>query len=133
MTALVDSSVWIEFLRGTASSATSYVREHVGVSILTTEPIMLELLAGARQGAASTGIERLLDSQAWLRVEPGLDYRGAVDVFHATRAIGHPPRSLQDCLIAAIALRAAVLVVHRDGDFEHIASATGLVTLDLRE
>ncbi|MGL5808321.1 MAG: hypothetical protein ACRCYQ_00055, partial [Nocardioides sp.] len=61
---------------------------------------MMELLAGARPGPPAARIERLLLSQTWQRVEAGLDYRGAVDVFHATRATGHQPRSLQDCLIA---------------------------------
>lgn len=132
MSALVDTSVWIEYLRGTASAATAYVRDQVGDSLLTSEPVLMELLAGARPGKQTTEIERLLLSQSWVRVEPELDYRGAVDVFHAARATGHPPRSLQDCLIAAVALRANVTLAHRDADFERISAATGLLTIDLR-
>lgn len=45
---------------------------------------------------------------------------------------GHPIRSLNDCLIAAIALRTGTAVAHRDADFEYIAAATGLGVVDLR-
>lgn len=41
------------------------------------------------------------------------------------------PRSVNDCLIAAIALRGDATLAHRDRDFEDIP-ATGLLTLDLR-
>lgn len=130
---LVDTSVWIEFLRGTDSSATRFVRGEVGHGLATTEPVLMELLAGARHGAATVRLERLLMSQTWTRVEPGLDYRGAADVYQACRAIGHPVRSLNDCLIAAIALRTDSTVAHRDADFAHIAAATGLTVVDLRD
>lgn len=130
---LLDTSVWVEFVRGTASPATQHVRAHVGSDSTTTcEPVLMELLAGARAGAQTLRLERLLLAQPWLRVESVVDYRVAVDVFHAARGIGHPIRSLQDCLIAAIALRHGATVAHRDGDYEHIAAATGLSTKDLR-
>lgn len=129
---LADTSVWVEFLRGTDTAATAFVRERLGAALATSEPIMMELLAGARPGAHTARLERLLLSQTWHRVESGLDYRGAVDVFHATRATGHQPRSLQDCLIAAVALRVGVPVAHRDADYAHLAAATGLQVVDLR-
>ncbi len=129
---LVDTSAWIEFLRGVDGPAAGFVREHVGRDLLTTEPVLMELLAGAASGAPTHRLERLLLSQDWLRVEPGLDYRGAVEVYHACRDGGHPIRALNDCLVAAIALRAGVTVAHRDRDFEHIAATTGLTVVDLR-
>ncbi|GAB3299052.1 PIN domain-containing protein [Epidermidibacterium keratini] len=133
MSALVDTSVWVEFLRGTQSAAADYVRHEVGRNLATCEPVMMELLAGLSAGDRTARVERMLLSQTWLRIDPHLDYRGAVDVFHATRATGHAPRGLADCLIAAIALRAGVEVAHRDTDYEYIAAATGLATIDLRE
>lgn len=129
---LVDTSVWIEFLRGTESPATDFVRDGLGGDLRTTEPVLMELLAGSRRGTATLRLERLLLSQTWVRVEPGLDYRGAVDVFHECRRQGHPIRALNDCLIAAVALRAGIAVAHRDADFEHISAATGLQVIDLR-
>lgn len=128
---LVDTSVWVEFLRATGSPGHLYVLEHLG-SLATTEPVLLELLAGAASGAQTTRVERLLLGQHWMSLHPGLDYRAAVDIFQATRANGHQPRSLQDCLIAAVALRHRATLAHRDGDYEHIAAVTGLSVIDLR-
>lgn len=131
---LVDTSAWIEFLRGTETSSTKFVRREIGRGgLYTTEPVLMELLAGARAGGATQRLERLLLSQRWLRVEPGLDYRGAVDIFHACRGRGHPIRSLNDCLIAAVALRSGVGIAHRDADFVYIAEATGVPAKDLRD
>lgn len=129
---LLDTSVWIEYLRGTATLATAFVDDHIGVDVATTEPVLMELLAGSRPGSHTTQIERLLLSQHWCTVDPALDYHGAAIIFQATRATGHPPRSLQDCLLAAVALRHDVPVAHRDKDFVRIAEATGLAVIDLR-
>ena len=129
---LVDTSVWIEYLRGTGSRAHHFVREEVGVTLATTEPILMELLAGAASGPQTAAAERLMLGQHWLQVEPALDYRAAADIFQAARATGHQPRSLQDCLIAAIALRVQTPVAHRDADYAHIAAVTGLDVVDLR-
>lgn len=129
---LVDTSVWIEYLRGTGSRAHLFVREQVGTGLATTEPILMELLAGAASGAQTAAAERLMLGQHWLQVEPALDYRAAADIFQAARASGHQPRSLQDCLIAAIAVRTQTPVAHRDADYARIAAVTGLEVLDLR-
>jgi predicted nucleic acid-binding protein len=40
-------------------------------------------------------------------------------------------RKLQDCLIAAVAIRTAAELLHRDGDFETLARHTPLVTVAL--
>jgi hypothetical protein len=129
---LVDTSVWIEFLRGTGSPAHLFVREQVGVGLATTEPILMELLAGAASGQQTEAAEKLMLGQHWVQVQPALDYRAAADIFQAARASGHPPRSLQDCLIAAIALRTRTTVAHRDADYTYIAAVTGLAVVDLR-
>lgn len=129
---LADTSVWIEFLRGTDTPATEFVRSHLGNDLATTEPVLMELLAGTRPGSQTDQVERLLLSQHWCRIEAAIDYRGAVDVFHAARAAGTQPRALQDCLIAAIALRHGVQLAHRDSDYQQLAAVTDLSVIDLR-
>ncbi|MGO0575999.1 type II toxin-antitoxin system VapC family toxin [Ornithinimicrobium panacihumi] len=130
---LVDTSVWVEFLRGTGSRADRAIEAQLGSGELaTTEPVLMELLAGARAGQQADNAERLLLGQRWLHVDPVLDYHAAASVYRLTRSTGHQPRSLQDCLIAAVALRHEVAVAHRDADYEHIAAATGLRVVDLR-
>lgn len=128
---LVDTSVWVEYLRDGDAGAADWVEQNLG-SVSVTEPVEMELLAGSRPGAQAARIERLLSSQRRVPLDPAPDHRGAVDVYWAARATGHQPRSLIDCLVAAIALRVGEPVAHRDVDFERIAAATGLRTIDLR-
>lgn len=60
---LVDTSVWVEFLRGTGSPAHHFVREQVGVTLATSEPILMELLAGAAHGPQTAAAEMLMLGQ----------------------------------------------------------------------
>ncbi|PFG21199.1 type II toxin-antitoxin system VapC family toxin [Serinibacter salmoneus] len=129
---LADTSLWIEFLRGTDSRACTFVREHVGLDLAATEPVLMELLAGSRPGAQADRVDQLLRAQSWCHIDPVLDFRGAADVFHAARSAGRQPRALTDCLIAAIALRLGITLAHRDTDYAAIAATTGLRTIDLR-
>lgn len=129
---LVDTSVWVDYLRGAPTHARTFVRERLGSDLATSEPILMEVLVGARREHEVAQLERLLHSQQWVGVEPTLDFRGAADVYRATRATGHQPRSLLGCLVAAVALRRGIAVAHRDRDFERIAAATGLDVVDLR-
>ena len=128
---LVDTSVWVDYLRDAPTPAAGFVADRIGAELATSEPILMEVLAGAPPVHLAR-IERLLQSQHWCQVEADLDFRGAADVYHATRASGHQPRSLVDCLVAAVALRRRVAVAHRDRDFERISAATGLEVVDLR-
>ena len=133
MTELVDTSVWVEFLRGTESRATSYLEERLGrrrSSLAVTEPVLMEVLAGAAADLVER-VEHLLHSQTLLAIDPGLDYHAAADLHRRVRRIGRTVRSLNDCLIAAVALRHDAVVVHRDADFSAIAEVTTLRHLAL--
>lgn len=128
MTELVDTSVWVEFLRGSASRATSYLEERLGREeprLAVTEPVLMEVLAGAGPGSVDR-LEHLLHSQELLTVDAALDYHLAADLYRRVRATGRTVRSLNDCLIAAVALRHDATVAHRDADFVVIAQVTAL-------
>ena len=57
---------------------------------------------------------------------PRVDVEDAASIYRACRRIGHTVRSTNDCLIAAIAIRNDVPVLHRDRDYDVIAQITGL-------
>ena len=129
MTALVDTSVWVDYLRGRGSVATRRLRTRLALpspEIVTTEPIAMELLAGPTAPAVVEQITRLVDGLPTVAVQPVLDYRSAAAIFRATRLHGRQVRNLSDCLIAAIAIRSDTLLIHRDADFEAIAAVTPL-------
>jgi predicted nucleic acid-binding protein len=123
---LVDSSAWVEYLRGTGSLPhRALVAAVVDGTAATADPIVLEVLAGT--AASNVGrVSQLLANRHYLAQEPHLDVRAAAGIYHACRRGGDTPRSTIDCLIAAIAIRHDVAVLHRDRDFDMIAGHTSL-------
>lgn len=128
---LVDTSVWIDRLRGTRGRAFAAVEELTDGNAATTEPIVMELLCGAGPIELAR-VKVLLDSLTVLSVQPSTDYTDAAAIFRATRANGRQARKVNDCLIAAVALRHGAEFWHKDADFEAIAVVTQLKTVDLR-
>jgi len=125
---LVDSSVWIEYLRQTGSPANVQLRELLRERsrLAITEPIVLEVLMGAQSEAHSERLRRLLVSLD-LRPLDGLgDAERAAQIYRDCRRSGRTVRSSVDCLIAAVALREDLPVLSADRDFEAIAEETGL-------
>ena len=129
VTALVDTSVWIDYLRAAETAARVNLRGRLAgesPDVLMTEPISMELLAGPNSERGAAGIVRLVDGLPAVAVAPALDYRAAAAIYRATRRSGRGVRNLSDCLIAAIAIRAGVTLIHKDADFESIADVTPL-------
>jgi predicted nucleic acid-binding protein len=123
---LIDSSAWIEFFRRTGSPANVAVREMMHErpgDVAITEPVMLELLAGAPGGHAFTQIEKLTGALRLLPVNAAVDYRDAAIAYRAVRRSGNTVRKTMDCLIAAVAARTGATLVHRDRDFDLLAAA----------
>ncbi len=117
---LIDTSAWIEFLRDTDSPACLRVDELLGAEIATADPIRMEVLAGARDERHLEALRGLLARASVVAIEPG-DYETAAALFRACRRAGDTVRALVDCLIAAVAIRAGVPVLHADGDFAVLA------------
>lgn len=134
---LVDTSVWVEFLRRTGTAADLALDErqrHAPETIAMTPPIAMELLLGPTDEFAVRRIERLVESVPSLDVVPELDFAAAAALFRAVRRGGKTPRSTVDCLIAAVAIRHDAVLLHRDPDFEAIAEVSdGLRHHSLRE
>jgi predicted nucleic acid-binding protein len=123
---LIDSSAWIEFLRDTGSMVCLRVDELLGSDIALCEPVWMEILAGARDDRHLGDLRRLLARAALLTTE-SIDFEQAAALYRACRRQGETPRKMIDCLIAAIAIRADVPVLHADEDFEVLARHTALV------
>ena len=123
---LIDSSAWIEFLRATGSRANLAVRQLVQErphELAVTEPVVMELLAGAADERAFAQIEKLTSGLPLLSVDVVVDYRDAALAYRAVRARGATVRKLLDCLIAVVAIRTGAVLVHRDRDFDVLATA----------
>lgn len=120
---LVDSSAWIEFLRATGSPVHLRLRSALEdeAELASTDVIVMEILAGARDDADRDRLRRLLYGQRFLAVEGPGDYESAADLYRLCRRAGETPRKLSDCLIAAVALRHDAELLGEDADFNVIA------------
>ena len=122
---LIDTSAWVEFLRDTESSVCNRVEAVLERDIATCDPIRMEVLAGARDEWHLAGLRRLLARATVLPTAP-VDYEEAAALYRLCRRRGETVRSLTDCLIAAVAIRADVTVLHHDRDFTVLARHTVL-------
>lgn len=120
---LVDSSAWVELFRATGSAIHRQLKSIIddGAAIATTDTILMEVLAGARDDADRDWLRRLLYSQHFLATDGPADYESAAELYRFCRAGGETPRRLTDCLIAAVAIRNDAELLCRDADFDIIA------------
>jgi len=122
---LIDTSAWIEFLRGTGSPACERVDELLGSRIATCDVVRMEVLAGARDQEHLQQLRSLL-ARATMLPTQSIDYDTAAALYRGCRSQAKTVRKLIDCLIAAVAIRAKVPVLHADTDFTAIAAVTEL-------
>jgi predicted nucleic acid-binding protein len=126
---LVDTSAWIEYDRGTESDTHLTLRALIAAGdpdLAVTEPVLMEVLAGASDEERRTDLQRLLDSFGWIRFDPAADFTGAAKLYRACRASGVTPRSLIDCMIANIALRTGSELLAADRDFHEMTKVVPL-------
>jgi predicted nucleic acid-binding protein len=122
---LADTSAWIEFLRATGSEANLRLRALIEGDQLamtaTTDVVLMEVLAGARDDGHRDRLRALLARCQFVPIAGPRDYEDAADIYRACRQAGHTVRALTDCLIASVAMRAGLSVLHADRDFDAIA------------
>jgi predicted nucleic acid-binding protein len=122
---LIDTSAWVEFLRDTRSPVCERVDKLLDSRIATCDVVRMEVLAGARDQEHLVQLRRLL-ARATLLPTESIDYDTAAAVYRSCRSQGKTIRKLIDCLIAAVAMRANVTLLHLDQDFTAIAAVMDL-------
>jgi len=129
---LVDTSAWIELLRATGSPAdrrlTSALEAEEPLAI--TGVVLLEVLAGARDERHARKLRRLLDRCQFLPLDEPSDHEAAAALYRLCRRQGATIRRLPDCLIAAVAVRVGLSLLHQDADFDAIARHGALSIAD---
>jgi len=123
---IADTSAWVDFLRGTGSPEAVRLRQAISErEVVMIDPILLEVMAGARRDMV-VRTQRLLESQQIESTYPRLDWLDAAAIYRDLRWRGVTVRSQVDALIAAVAIRLDLPVLHRDRDFTQIAQHTPL-------
>jgi predicted nucleic acid-binding protein len=124
---IADTSAWIEWLRLTGSPTNVAFREAFSSDLVVLpEPVKAELLIGARDRVEVGTLRRLLETADFALVYPRDDFESATELFHAARRRGVTVRGTMDCLIAAMALRLGLPVLHHDRDFARLAPVIDL-------
>ncbi|MHB1606668.1 MAG: type II toxin-antitoxin system VapC family toxin [Leptospirales bacterium] len=118
---LVDSTVWIDYLRGQVREKTERLRSLLEEGdVACTWVIVQEIL----QGAANPKKLEILRSHftSLPQLAPSLEtHVNASTLYASCRWRGFTIRSPHDCLIAQIAIEHEVPLLQDDADFERIA------------
>jgi predicted nucleic acid-binding protein len=125
---LADTSAWVEYDRATGSPAHARLKELIesGGPLATCEPVVMELLAGARDDRREADLRRLLLRFQLLSFDAVTDFDGAVTIYRRCRATGVTPRGMLDCMIAAVAWRAGATLLSHDADMDRVAHVIGI-------
>jgi predicted nucleic acid-binding protein len=127
---LVDTSAWVEWDRATGSDAHLRVRDLIATTddVAVTEPVVMEITAGAKDEARERELRRFLARFVLLPFDPGQHFSSATRIYRECRRRGVTPRGLIDCMIAAVAMSEGAALLAHDADLSRIA---GVMDLDL--
>lgn len=125
---LADTSAWVEFDRATGSAADRRIADLITQDgpLAVTEPVVMEVLAGARSDAREGDLRRLLLRFDWVRFDAVADFDAAMRIYRSCRQVGVTPRGLVDCMIMAVAYRHGVTVLSWDVDIDRVARVIGV-------
>lgn len=125
---LADTSAWVEYDRATGSAVHVRVRELIDAdgSLAVTEPVMMEVCAGARTDEREAALRRLLFRFHLLRFDAAIDFDAATRIYRACRHAGVTPRGMVDCMVAAIASRYEAALLSFDVDLARVAYTLGI-------
>jgi predicted nucleic acid-binding protein len=128
---LVDTSVWVDFLRGEKSPQHETLHRLIEAEedIAVTEIILTEILQGIKKDKDfQTTRDYLLEFPIY-RPKGIETYLEAVRIYRECRKRGKTVRKTVDCIIAAICMENDLPLLHKDNDFDLIKACTDLKAL----
>jgi predicted nucleic acid-binding protein len=127
---LVDSSVWIDYFRGTATPQTDKLDSLLGVEPLAVgDLILIEVLQGFTTDRDFRLARKLLGSLTAIDI-CGHDIAvQAAGNYRALRARGLTPRKTIDTVIATRCIASGHVLLHSDREFEPFVIYLGLRSL----
>jgi predicted nucleic acid-binding protein len=125
---LADTSAWVEYDRATGSAVDDRLTHLITENgpLVVTEPVIMEVLAGARTDQRENDLRRLLLRFELQRVDPASDFEAAARIYRKCRQNGVTPRGLVDCMIAAVAWRSDATLLAQDVDLHRVADVVGI-------
>jgi predicted nucleic acid-binding protein len=124
---IVDTTVWIDYLRGIENAQTRWLDLSLDSQRLgLTNLILCEVLQGIpNQGTFAQVRDDLLKFHVF--ETGGVDLAiASAENYRILRQHGHTVRKTIDCLIATFCLQAGHELLHRDRDYEPFEAVLGL-------
>ncbi len=128
---VVDTSVWIDYLRGVASDRVERLRTLMRrqPEMLIGDLILCEVLQGCRSKAEATDVEAALREFAIVPLStPDLAVRAAAN-YRLLRRRGVTIRTTIDMIIGTFCIEHGHTLLHSDRDFEPMERLLGLRTI----
>jgi len=123
---LVDTSIWVDVLRDRSGQKRIILDGALAnENVVLTRFHQLELLQGARDAREWTLLSEYLDTQDYVEMTAD-SWSAAAQIYYDLRRAGKTVRSAIDCCIAQIAIEHGIPLLHRDRDFETIATVRPL-------
>ncbi|HEY3844527.1 MAG TPA: PIN domain-containing protein [Acidimicrobiales bacterium] len=125
---LADTSAWVEYDRATGSRVDQRITDLISANggLAVTEPVIMEVIAGARSDDRETNLRRLLLRFTLLAFDAVADFDAAATIYRRCRRAGVTPRGMVDCMIASVALRHRATLLAADLDLTRVATIVGI-------
>ena len=124
---VIDTTVWIDYLRGDENAETRWLeRELQRQRLGLTDLILCEVLQGIPDRTAFTDVrDELLKFHIFQTAGTDLAIAAAQN-YRDLRQRGYTVRKTIDCLIATLCLEGGHELLHRDRDFDPFEKVLGL-------
>jgi predicted nucleic acid-binding protein len=125
---LADSSAWVEYDRASGSAVDRRLNDLIAAEdpVAVTEPVIMEVVVGARSDEREADLRRLLLRFDLLRFDAAVDFDAAARIYRSCRRVGITPRGMVDCMIASVAQRHSASLLAADADLARVASVVGI-------
>src|SRR6266851_2435082 len=125
---LADTSAWVEYDRATGSVVHRRVAELIASEgpLSVTEPVIMEVLVGARSDQRELDLRRLPLRFRLLGFDAAADFDGAARIYRRCRGAGFTPRGMVDCMIATVAWRHGASSLAQNVDLQRLGQIVGI-------
>ena len=120
---LADTSAWVEYDRATGSRVDQRLVELISEDglLAVTEPVLMEIVAGAQSNVHEVNLRRLLLRFPLLSFDGAIDFEAAAMIYRQCRRVGITPLGMVDCMIASVAHRHGASLLTADAGLSRIA------------
>lgn len=128
---LVDTSVWIDFFKGSVNRQTDLLNEYLEKEspVFICPLIIQEILQGIRNDDDYRKVKSNILNLDILLIDSVESSVGAADLYRKLRKMGVTIKKSNDCMIAYYSIYFGIYLLHNDKDFNLIADNTSLKIL----